>query len=436
MATRSDTFDRADSSSLGSDWTEDSGDWAIVSNNIRCNTTAGAYRKLRWVGAAMDSDNYYVEMPARSGNSGIGIGPAARLAASGTVSYYAFIIFGGDAAYLIYINGGSETILDTGSAITASTNYTLRIEVDGTTIRGYLNGVLDCEATNSALTSGPPGIAGYGGNNANTYGTTWTAVDLASGTTYNQSAAGSVAPSGANVRQTSKTLAGALGLAGAALRSTAKNLTGVLAPTGATLRSTAKTLAGALGVAGALTAVRTVLASVGGVLTPAGALARSTAKTAAGVLAPAGDALRSTAKNLTGALGVAGDVLRSTAKNLAGVLGLAGALASELISGVLTQAVGGTLALAGAVSRQTNITVAGALTATGALARQVAKTLAGVLGLAGTLARSAFGPSTSKLDVTLSDAALTVLTIGDAAQTTLTIGDAAQTTLTIGDVTV
>ncbi len=42
-------------------------------------------------------------------------------------------------------------MLDTGSAITASTNYDLRIEVDGTTIRGgYVNGVLDMEATHSA----------------------------------------------------------------------------------------------------------------------------------------------------------------------------------------------------------------------------------------------------------------------------------------------
>jgi len=182
MATVSDTFDRADSTSLGANWTEDSGDWSIASNNIRCDTSSGAYRKLRWAGAAMDSNNYYVEMPARSGSSSIGIGPAARLAASSTVSYYAYMIFGGDSAYLIYINGGSETILDTGAAITASTNYTLRIEVDGTTIRGYLNGVLDCEATNSSLTSGPPGISAYGGGNSNSYGTTWTAVDLAAAT--------------------------------------------------------------------------------------------------------------------------------------------------------------------------------------------------------------------------------------------------------------
>jgi len=179
MATRTDTFDRANSSNLGADWAEDSGDWTITSNNVLNGTTGNTYRKLRWVGAAMDSANYYVEVVARSGSSGTGIGPAVRLAASSAVTYYGYVIFGGDAAYLVEITAGGEAVLDTGSAITASTNYTLRLEVDGSTIRGYLNGVLDVSATDTSLASGGPGIMAYGGNNANTYVTTWTASDLA-----------------------------------------------------------------------------------------------------------------------------------------------------------------------------------------------------------------------------------------------------------------
>ena len=182
MATRSDTFDRANSTTLGSDWAEDSGNWTITSNTALNGTTGNVYRKLRWVGTALDSNNYSVAGTYRSGSS-IGIGPAARCVASATVSYYALIIFGGDAAYLVYINAGAETILDTGSAITASTNYELRIEVEGTTIRGYVNDVLDLEATNSALSSGSPGVCGYGGNNSNTYCATWQAADLATGVT-------------------------------------------------------------------------------------------------------------------------------------------------------------------------------------------------------------------------------------------------------------
>lgn len=179
MATRTDSFDRANSSNLGADWAEDSGAWSITSNNVANGTSGNTYRKLRWVGAAMDSANYSVEVVARSGDSSNGIGPAVRLAASSAVTYYGYVIFGGDAAYLVEITAGGETILDTGSAITASTDYTLRLEVDGSTIRGYLNGVLDVSATDASLASGPPGIMAYGGGNANTYVTTWTASDLA-----------------------------------------------------------------------------------------------------------------------------------------------------------------------------------------------------------------------------------------------------------------
>ncbi len=173
--------DRADSHTLGSDWAEDSGNWTITSNTARNGTTGNVYRKLRWVGTALDSNNYSVSGTYRSGSASFGIGPAARCAASATVSYYSLIIFGGDAAYLVYINAGAETILDTGSAITANTDYALRIEVDGSTIRGYVNDVLDLEATNSALSSGSPGVCGYGGNNSSTYCATWQAADLVTG---------------------------------------------------------------------------------------------------------------------------------------------------------------------------------------------------------------------------------------------------------------
>ena len=398
MTTRTDTFDRADSSSLGADWTEDSGDWAIVSNNVRQNTTGNSYRKLRWSGAAMDSADYSVEVVARSGGLSNGIGPAARCAASSTVTYYAYIIFGGDAAYLVEITGGSESVLATGSSVSANTNYTLRLEVEGSTIRCYLNGSLDIETTDASLTSGPPGIAAYGGNNANTYATTWTATDLASGTIYYSTPTGSLTPSGAIVRRPSKTP------------------TGSLTPTGRTARRTSKTPAGAFTPAGALSAVRTVLANMSGALGLAGAVGRSTAKGVAGAFTPAGAVGRSMAKVITGVLGLAGDV------------------AAE-ISGYYQQAVGGALSLAGALNRTTARTLTGSLALSGAVIRQIAKTIGGILNLVGNVGRNWISPFEPKLDVTLVDMAQTTLTVANMAQTTLTVANAAQTVLTIGDAT-
>ena len=238
------------------------------------------------------------------------------------------------------------------------------------------------------------------------------------GTTYYSTPAGSMAPSGAQTRRTSKTPAGSVTPAGVTSRLTSKTPAGSVTPTGATSRRTSKYPAGALGLAGALAAVRTVLASVGGALAPAGSLARSTAK------------------GLAGSVGLAGALVRSTAKSLAGALGLAGALATQLVGGVIEQAVGGTLALAGTLARATSITVSGTLAPAGSIARQIGKSLAGALGLAGSMVASWFSPSAPKLDVTLSDAAQTTLTIANAAQTTLSLANAAQTTLTIGDAAV
>ena len=394
MTTRTDTFDRADSSSLGADWTEDSGDWAIVSNNVRQNTTGNSYRKLRWSGAAMDSADYSVEVVARSGGLSNGIGPAARCAASSTVTYYAYIIFGGDAAYLVEITGGSESVLATGSSVSANTNYTLRLEVEGSTIRCYLNGSLDIETTDASLTSGPPGFAAYGGNNANTYATTWTATDLASGTIYYSTPTGSLTPSGAIVRRPSKTPTGSLTPTGRTARRTSKTPTGSLTPTGRTARRTSKTPAGAF--------------------TPAGAVGRNTAKGVAGAFTPAGAVGRSMAKVITGVLGLAGDV------------------AAE-ISGYYQQAVGGALSLAGALNRTTARTLTGSLALSGAVIRQIAKTIGGILNLVGNVGRNWISPFEPKLDVTLVDMAQTTLTVANMAQTTLTVANAAQTTLTVAN---
>lgn len=413
MATRTDSFDRANSSSLGSDWAEDSGDWSISSNNLLQGTTGNSYRKLRWVGAAMDSNDYSVEVVARSG--GQGIGPAARCAGSSAVTYYGYVIFGGDAAYLVEITAGGETVLDTGSAISTGTNYTLRLEVEGTAIRGYLNGVLDVSATDASLTSGAPGIMAYGGNDSGTYVTTWTASDLASGTTYNQSAAGSLTPSGALVRQTRKTPAGALGLAGVLARRTAKTLAGAMTLAGTTVKRTAKTLAGALGLAGARSSLRTSYIA------------------ATGALGLSGTVSRQVNKAFAGTLGLVGVLIRQTNRTLSGALGLAGDVATEFFGGVIQVAVGGALLLSGVVTRQTNKALAGTLVLAGGISRQISKLLSGALGLAGSLVRLLTGPSAFKADADLTDSAPYTAALVNVSPYTATLSNAAPYAATVTD---
>lgn len=143
----------------------------------------------------------------------------------------------------------------------------------------------------------------------------WAIAPVGGGTTYNQSAAGSLTPTGAISRRVNKTVAGVLTPAGAIIRQAAKTVAGVLTPTGAVLKQAAKVLAGALTPSGALSTqqITVYFQSVAGSFTPSGALVRQTNKV------------------LAGTLGLAGAISRQIAKVVAGVLGLSGALARLLL---------------------------------------------------------------------------------------------------------
>jgi hypothetical protein len=337
MATRTDTFDRANSTNLGSDWSEDSGDWAINNNNLVQGTTGNAYRKVRWVGAAMDSNNYSVEVIARSEGGSQGIGPAARCSANTNVTYYSYMIFGSDRAYLLLIQNGSETILATGSTVAANTNYTLRIEVEGNTIRGYLNGTLDVSATDNTLTSGPPGVAAYGGTTTNsTYITTWTASDL--GGAYAQSVAGVITPSGLILRRPNKRLAGALTPSGVLIRFISNIQNGSLTFVGTLVRQTNKNIFGNLEFIGSL--VRQTLKRANGVLTSSGILTTLLVFSAflSGTLSTTGNLIRQTGKNIAGNIGTTGLLVRRIGKLLMGILTSAGSVVRTLISANVNKA--------------------------------------------------------------------------------------------------
>jgi hypothetical protein len=104
-----------------------------------------------------------------------------RGAASSTVTYYALLGFGGDAFYLVEITAGGENVLDTGSACTASTTYTLQLKCNGSAIEGYVNGALDVSATDATLSSGAVGLMTYGQlDGTNDWLDNFTASDLVS----------------------------------------------------------------------------------------------------------------------------------------------------------------------------------------------------------------------------------------------------------------
>lgn len=183
MATYSDDFNRADSTSMGGSWVEDSGNWEVNTNAAEQGTAGGSYRKLRW-NAAFDTGDYYsqADLTMRGGN---GMGLFIRGATSATVTYYGYILFQSDFSYIVEITAGAEDILATGSAAGgAGTTYTAcRISATGSAITCTRNGAADVSTTDATLTGGHAGLMSYGASGGTFAWDNWIAADLAAAAT-------------------------------------------------------------------------------------------------------------------------------------------------------------------------------------------------------------------------------------------------------------
>lgn len=106
------------------------------------------------------------------------------------------------------------------------------------------------------------------------------------GTVFNQTISGSITPTGALVKTTTKKLAGAITPAGALIKAITKALAGAITPAGALLAALLFPLTGAIAPAGDLVVRRVKFLT--GAIAPAGALARSITKVLSGAITPTG----------------------------------------------------------------------------------------------------------------------------------------------------
>jgi hypothetical protein len=208
----------------------------------------------------------------------------------------------------------------------------------------------------------------------------------AGGTTFPQSVAGAVTPSGALIRQTAKRPAGTLTPAGALLRRPGKQTSGAVTPAGAALKQTGKLLAGGLTPAGAVASIRMRVLAVAGSLVPGGALLRQASTHPAGTVGPFGAVAKTTARLLAGTLVPAGVVVASLAR----VLALAGALApAGALLRSTAKTVGGAIVPAGALRKLLDRALARAMPLAGAVLKRVSHLLGGTLAPAGTVTAEA-----------------------------------------------
>lgn len=163
-----DLFTRGDSTNLGSNWTEQTGDWEILSNQLSISGTGIA----SWAGTFNATDDYRIHtciVALNDDNDQAGV----IFYFTDTNNYYSFEIEGTDVsagdftAKIIKCSGGTRTTLASGSNTGVGSTLTLRVFIEerdnGLYIRGLVvSGGVDLYAFDSSpLAAGPVGAIAH-----------------------------------------------------------------------------------------------------------------------------------------------------------------------------------------------------------------------------------------------------------------------------------
>ncbi|GIF15815.1 family 16 glycoside hydrolase [Actinoplanes teichomyceticus] len=151
-----DTFD--DGNANG--WSRSGGSWSVVTDGsptLRQTSTSANAKVLAGITSWTDYTVQARVKPIAFGATDRTAGIAAR--AQSSSSYYALVLTGGGAAQLHRVTGGATTVLATTATGGATgTWHTLALTVQGSTLRGSIDGVQALRATDTALGSGRIGL--------------------------------------------------------------------------------------------------------------------------------------------------------------------------------------------------------------------------------------------------------------------------------------
>lgn len=188
----SDNFTRADAANLGANWSRDvftsSQDFSIVSNRASTQTSSNTHADY-WSAAYSGGNDQYAEVTIQTNPAQNDGGPVVRLQ-TGAQSYYTFDINNNDAvalgssqhAEVFSVSATVFTLVGSTATLVINAGDVLRVEAQGTTIRGLVNGVQKASGTDSAWASGKVGMAWWEGAAASTSTISlWAAGDFSSG---------------------------------------------------------------------------------------------------------------------------------------------------------------------------------------------------------------------------------------------------------------
>ncbi len=147
-----------------SGWTESAGNWSVVTDGSRVykQTSTGTSGRTyagnaAWTDYSVEARIKPNELPASSAS-----GVVARATSDGNNYYWLRLHESGHVQLYKKINGGSAILLqEVIYPVNANTWYTLKLEVKGTALKGYVNGSLKLAVMDSSLTNGLMGISSY-----------------------------------------------------------------------------------------------------------------------------------------------------------------------------------------------------------------------------------------------------------------------------------
>lgn len=148
MTSFSDDFNRADSTDLGANWVEVSGDWSIVSNQLSPGSAGGTII-LRAASSMSSNDNY--AQAAIAATASVSHGVWCR--GNSNISSGYLWRNDGTSWNLFSVVGGSFTLIGT-YATAAVSGDVAKVQAVGSTVKAYVNGVERVSIVDTSVSAG------------------------------------------------------------------------------------------------------------------------------------------------------------------------------------------------------------------------------------------------------------------------------------------
>jgi pectate lyase len=141
-------------------WSKSGGTWAVVSDGSQAvRQSSASSENARLFNGSSSWTAYAVQARVKPLSLGSAGNVALLARASGSTKFYRLALLSGNRVELQAVNGSSVTVLGSLSrTVSAGTWYTLAIDVNGTAIRGTIDGTQVGSASNSLVATGRIGL--------------------------------------------------------------------------------------------------------------------------------------------------------------------------------------------------------------------------------------------------------------------------------------